>query len=174
VTDKRPVAQTFEEVRWLVHSFINQYYRKYRIDRDLLVAAAYYGFMQAYGTYDPRYGEFTTWVGVKVKRRLSDELRKKINERKRVATGAGLDLLPDPEVIEPEFDTVAFFRKLSDDAQTVAGLVISKPIDVRLVLSQLGPDSPANWRQALREVLGELGWEKDRIHKAFLEIKEAL
>ena len=173
---KVAVTETFLEVQPLIHDFVNQFYTRYRIDKDRLVSAAYLGFMQAYDSYDPKIAEFTTWVGTKVQNRLRDEVRRYVKEYKKYRTGHEEDYLESVPVPAPppEFDEQAFLQKLTEDAKVVAALVLTKPIDVQLLLRQLGPESPANWRQAMREYLTEIDWSPERVRKSFLEVKGAL
>jgi hypothetical protein len=162
-----PVADTFDEVKSLVHYFVEEYYRAHKVDKAELVSAAYYGFMQAYDTYDPKYGEFSTWVGVKVKKRLSDTLRGKIkHDEKKHLTNVDqnyMESVKDREEPVCDFDPKNWMKKLSPDAKFVAELVVNTPVDIKFLIAQLGSESPGNWRQAIREFLSELSWTPGRM-----------
>jgi len=167
-----PVTDTFQEVEKFIQSISNGFLEAYNLDYDEVKSAAYLGFMQAYKSYVHKKGEFTTWVGHKVKRRLLDLLNKHIKDGKRPL--AQIDLRLYPEKDPPDFDVNDWLDGLSKDARIVAKLVLKVPIDIRVLMTQLGEDSPGNWRQAIREFLDERGWAKKRVTRTLIEIKEAL
>lgn len=172
-----PLTQTFDEVRNLIYSRVNIFYRKYKLNREDLISAAFLGFMQAYDTFDPKIGEFSTWVCHKVDNRLKDELKAVIDRQNRKTyTGFEqhyLELIPKKEIYQ-DFDPVEWLERLNEDARRVASVVLTKPIDIKLLLGQLGGETSHNWRQALREFLAEIEWDSDRIKATFASIKEAL
>lgn len=171
-----PVAETFDEVRKLVFDRVHTFLGRFRVDRAEVVAEAFYGFMLAYDSYDPTVGAFTTWVQFKVDKRLMTLLRKRIDYARKKVVNVGVEILEtiQDRVQKEQFDSDVLFFRLSKDARDMVKLVLDHPTDVRLLLRQMGTESPGNWRQVIREFFTELDWTPDRIRKTFQEIKEKL
>lgn len=160
---------SFEDVIRIVHKLCGPYLAA-GFDRGEVFSAAGLGFSQAFSTFDKDLGvEFRTWVWWKVEKRLLD-LYKQLRKRKDV-TGLELDLVPKEE---PTFNLEEWLEELSDDAREVAMMVFQTPTEVRLVMKELGEENPANFRQAVRELLAELGWSANRIRRTFMEIRSKL
>jgi len=168
------VEETFADLEKMIYHFTYGFVRKYGLDVEEVKSAAFYGFMQAFHSYDPKVGEFSTWVGTKVTNRVLDLLRSSIKNRKRYLTGVDDAVLDRPLEDRPGFDFETWLTTLSKDARKVARLAIREPIDVKLVRKQLGQETSEAYRTALRMVLAECGWTKNRTKRAFQEIKEAL
>lgn len=166
--------ETFADVKAFVHKLVNDFVSVYKLDKEEVTSAAYFGYCQAYHTYDHRHQtEFTTWVGFKVKKRLLDLLRKTTLEKKGKVTSLDDNLIDVPER-SYDFNFVEWAETLSRAARTIASLAVYQPIDIKLLLAQMGEDSPSNWRYALREFCLERHWESEWISNAFQEIKERL
>lgn len=169
--NKKAVTDTFDEVRGLVYSRINAFAKRVRADRDLLVSAGFLGFMQAYDTYDPAVGSFSTWVVYLVDRKLKDVIRDLVRKRPKTSDPEALDASNHSRRV---WMRRLWLQDLSEDARTAALAVIEPPIDVEVILAGLGPPTPGNLRQAVREFLKEKGWPERRIRAAFFEVQQAL
>lgn len=149
--------------------------KQWNIDPDEVLEAAFYGFMQAFETYTKDKGAFTNWVWQKSRNRILDLIRRKADDKKlkfQVTNEIELDaILTDPK---EKFVLAEWLQTLSKDGRYVANLLFATPIEIKATLAQLGSDSPANWRMAIRELLRDQNWTNDRIKKVFHEIKEAL
>lgn len=166
------VTETYEEVEKFVHKLVNDVSSKYGLDRDDVLEVSLWGFMQAYLSYIPEKGKFSTWTGYKVKKRISDLIRVKQLEGKRFTTDMDLDIIAKKEYSQLKMED--WLSELPEDARTVASLVLKTPIDVKLSLIQLGKETPANWREAMREFLLDIGWSRNRITQAFRMVKHSL
>jgi hypothetical protein len=164
--------ETFADVKAFVHKLVNDFVAVYHLDKEEVISAAYFGYCQAYHTYDHS-TEFTTWVGFKVNKRLLDLLRKTILERKGKVISLDDNLIDVPER-SYEFNFVEWAETLSKAARTIASVAVYQPIDIRLLLAQMGEDSPSNWKYALREYCLERKWDPQWVVDAFTEIKERL
>lgn len=169
---KVPITETFFEVKNLVYLLVMGFYNTYKFDYDLCVAEGFYGFLQAYDTYNPNEGSFTTWVHLKISRRLNDLLRIRIKEAKRFISLS--EKHDKPKEVIDKFNPEEWLQSLSRDARKVARLVLDKPIEIRWYLAKFGLISSGNWKQALRMVLRESGWNDHRIKKSFNEIRGKL
>jgi hypothetical protein len=164
-----PAEHTYEEMERLIHKLVWEATRRYGLPRDDVLEAAHWGFVQAYHSFTPGLGyAFDTWMGFKIDKRIKDLLRQRATARKFEPVDP--ELIPQKEV--KKFDVEDWLEKLGEDARLTAGLVLSPPMDVLATLAQIGTQTPADWRLAVREFLRDVGWNHDRMMKAFTEIKE--
>jgi hypothetical protein len=173
VDELTPVGQTYLDVERFIHMLVHQAVNKWRLEYPEALSAAHLGFMQAYESYRPEKGEFLRWVAVKVENRLKDHLREVINQKKhKEVVDFDFELVPerDPEL----FDLDSLLNRMSEDAGEVVKQALKPPSDVKLTLAQLGAETPANYRQALREFFGYTGWSERRVRKTFMEIRSKL
>jgi DNA-directed RNA polymerase specialized sigma24 family protein len=164
----------FEDVERMLHGIVHNAVKRYNLDHSITLSEAFYGFLQAFDTYSPDKGAFTTWAWTKASRRILDLVRKRAEDLKKppVTTDIDLDLIfkEHPQ----KFNLEDWLEDLTPDANYVAKLVFYIPSDIKASLVQLRSDSPANWRFAIREFLSDQEWSDERIKMAFREIKEKL
>jgi hypothetical protein len=171
---KVPVTDTFEEVKNHVYKMVWDFLAVNDVDQEEAISAGHLGFMQAYHSFKPELGwAFTTWVGIKVQKRLLDLLRSKINDSRRPVVQVDFLEFDLPDV-EYAFSIDEWMETLSEEARLAATYAINPPIDVVWFVKKFQDESPASVRQAIRETLKEAEWSMRKIRKAFKEIKEAL
>ena len=148
--------------------------RRYGGDAEEYRSAADEWWMKAFERYDPALRDsFEAWVRTKAAMGMMEHHRREY-VRNNLRPRKHRDLTNHPTAVPPEFDLDEFLEGLSEDAKMVVLLVLDTPIDVRLNLAQRGGDEPKNYRAALREFLGDLGWSFARVMASFREIKEYL
>jgi len=129
-------------------------------------------FMDAYSTFDASRSEFNTWVGNLIRFNLLTAMKKKFLHDKRFpAEEATFDELAPKQ---SSFVLPEFLEELSEDARTVAELVLDAPIDIRLALAQHKTVKPSQLRRAVMGFLKDIGWCAERIAESFSEVSEAL
>lgn len=171
MSSKIPITDTFNEVKKFIELLVLSFYNKYHFDYDLCIAEGFYGFLQAYDTYNPNKGTaFTTWLHLKVNKRLKCLLYQRIKESQRFVS---LTEAHDTGKEETEkFNPEEWLKTLSLDAQEVVKLVLEKPIDIVWFLNKYKARyGGGQWRPALRAFLRECEWSESRIQQAFSEIR---
>jgi len=176
-----PANETYKDLERWVNKLIHQAaFRWPNVNTAELRSAAYLGYCVAYQTYEPDRGAFSTWVGLKVKTAMLEYVRAQIAKAKKVEALFS-QLVPDPfafdtpEQPKSKFRVNEWLHQLSPDAKKVAKLVLfDPPIDIKLLLKQFGEDRKDAYRRAIKTFLTEINWSRDRIKKAFQEIKESL
>lgn len=168
---------TYAETHKWIYKLVLDMKGKYkRLDMDEAVREAYLGYCEAYKTYNAKTGSFTNWVQVKVRSKLLDLIRNtaiELKKAKRLVRNYEFDTLPSHSV--PEFNLREWLSTLSDDARKVAELVVFEPpIDIKLLLKQVGDKRKIAYRLAIKEFLREAKWSKLRIKRTFNEIRRAL
>lgn len=168
----------FAKVEKMFRAAINQFLKKYRsrmyrIYAEEMVSAAGEGLMDAITTFDPKLKtKFSTWMWKKVWGKMMDDLRKAFRRSNRTFAQV-YDLEAEQE--PPTFDRDEFMARLTPDGRTAASLVLDCPIELEFLKVLIGPDSPDNTREAVRQFLvQEEGWTKIRVTRAFAEVKAAL
>lgn len=166
-------TDTFHDVDRLLRDRVQKFWNRYGDlygDRDELYSDACVAFVEAYDTYNPDRGAFTTHVVWKVNMHL---LRKRADAEKAKARGrvpAQLDGEP-----EGRADWLRdLLGVLGDDAREVVRLVTQAPAGLRAVFAAEAADGPFGVRLTLRSYLEGLGWSRPRINSSFREVREAL
>jgi hypothetical protein len=173
MSSKIPITATFEDVQLYVYKLVNKARRKYNLDPDEVMEAAYLGFMQAWETYRNPNVKFLTWCGRKVSYRILDLIKATIKQRRQEMMSLSLmDVIAKDH--SNRFNVEDWLKGLSADARLVAKLIIDPPIDIRTMLIQLKSESACNWRYAIRDYLRDLGWSEKRMKLAFTEIRQQL
>ena len=176
-----PKSTTWEDVAALaqnVASSINYH------DRQELFEEAQVAFCLAYATHDPAKAKFTTWLSILARRRLLTWTRPFRNRPYMLLDSvAGKDTLipsgPDEarkdaryKIPQPKDDDGHWTDGLSADAEIVLDLCLDPPDEV---LEAVGEKRHGcRIRKAVRLHLLKCGWGKDRVEKAFDEVKEAM
>jgi hypothetical protein len=166
---------TYKDVDDLVGRFVWDFHLNTGIELEECRSEGLEGYVEAYHSYQPGRGEFTTWVGVKVRSRLLDLARRLRREGRRLKGAVDAAEVAVAKAV-PDFRLDEFVEELSEDARTVVSMVFDTPIDVKVVMYRLGgdQDTPQTYRGAIREVLRDLGWTRKRIKESFQEIRRAL
>lgn len=167
------MGKTFEDVEKLIEGRAAAFGRRCRgVDYDDLKAAALYGFVQAYHSFDPAKSSFTTWVSKKITGRMKDVLRKRRRDAEKAGNGFVMDDLPSsPGRV---FDLEGWYDTLSEDAAFMARLVFDTPPDIQLFVGRMKVDTVEVFRAAMRDYLHDRGWGMVRIKAAFGEIRRKL
>lgn len=169
------VNETFGDVEKLVYDTAHKFRKRYGGEIQELISEANELFMDAYKAFTPGRAAFSTWCRFKVWHGLLESLRRQItrNSRFRDYGEDGLKLLEAPE----GFNLSRFLNELSPDARLVTSLVIDPPPNVRLSIVERNTkirNPRNNLRESVWEHLTDLGWEENRIGRAFLEVTNAL
>lgn len=171
------ITETYEDFRPLLDILAKKFkatyggpYEDIRSDVDIF-------FIDAYIKHKPSRGRFEPYLSYTVWQRLFDRWVRTPaynNARRR-----RVPLDSDTPAKRSRFEDL--LERLSDDAELVAWLVISTPIDLKLALNDLGYvltptecKSPRAIKTAVRSVLSDLGWTANRITESFNEIAGAL
>jgi RNA polymerase sigma factor (sigma-70 family) len=169
MTDCLSADQRYETVEKFVHMWVWRFRARYGFPLDELRSEAFMGYVAAVETYDGR-SKFITWVGEKVKGALLTYVRKEASRRR--GEYADLDAVPHKPCAS--FDLDAVLARLTPDAKELVRLVFDTPVPVLMELAELGEETPANVRYALRCWLRDCGWAVQRITDTFTEVREAL
>lgn len=168
--------ETYLELERWVYALVWETRRRWPLlDGEEVLRTAFFAYSQAYDTYNPKKGSLTNWVTNKIRGAMKNLIREEITKAKRAARyikDFDLQLLPLPE--QPQFNLEEWMSRLSPDGQKVAKLVFNPPIDIRVLLKQIGEKRKLAWRLAIKEFLRECNWSNRRIRKVFTEIKESL
>lgn len=167
------MEETFSDVERLLHHVTKGFRKNPLLDPDDVTSAVHLGFVQAYHRWQ-KGGvtcRFTTLAGNKARNRVLDLMRRQMSRPRTVDISLLGDSVPERSQTPP-FDLDD--KSMSEDARAVVRLVLSRPLSIEVNLAELGPESPANWRQALRDFLSDLGWSVGKIKDVFEEIKGAL
>lgn len=168
---------TYEDVEHWLDKRVADFYKRYgwRWVTDTcgpfeeLRAIATEVFMDCYHSHKKQKSDFVTWVGNKVWYRLLDVLRKNTTY-KRIE--ADLEAYP---YVGREFNLDDFISGLSRDAGEVIRMVtLDTPLEISIGIVQVGRNTPAVFRDVLKQHLRDIGWTWDRIKNTFQEIREAL
>jgi DNA-directed RNA polymerase specialized sigma24 family protein len=157
----------YEDVEKLVYGMIHKHVAVHGGDFEDLRQEAGMWFMHALAGHDTDKGRsFSSWMGYLTRVQLLEVLRQRARKHLPVA-----DL--DPDLIARQ-DGGGRLRELlmdlSEDARTIAGLVLDTPADLRLLLlEQRGDDT----KSVLAEYLGLLGWPERYVEQMFAELEEA-
>lgn len=165
-----PAQWTLEHVERLITKMVNKAQRLYQLDRDDLLSAAYYAFMQAHASYKHELGfKYSTWLVHKVNGRFKDLLRNR-SKNKLFQVEEFDATAPDDQ----KFDAEGWLSQLTEPARHVAKLVLDMPMDVKATIAHLGGMTPVNCRQAVREFLRDQGWTEEETIRAFQEVRRNL
>lgn len=166
---------TYAEVERLVHGLAWPLARKFREQKEEIFAEAYLAFVEAATDYDPTVARFTTWVGNKVSKKLLRWLKKEAKWTARNLPTEELDYVPQHEYEEEQkFNLKQWVAGLSEDAQLVTSLVFQPPMDIIMMVINIGYETPESFRSAARTFLREKGWSDRRIRRTFMEVRAAL
>lgn len=190
---------TYQDVELLVHNTTWEFLRKYRdqcaLNFEEVSEEAQFQFVRAYWRYTPDRGSFTNYVRFLIWHELLEWLRRRVSSAIRhpkvdsveprqddegVPVSAGYDNRECKQIAcgvycktsGSTFRLMEFVQDLSDDAKAVVDITLRCPLDISYVLPE--KPTPAHWRAAIAEFLGDLGWEPSRIQETFIEIGEAL
>lgn len=167
------ISATYEDCRDLTLAIIGRFVRLHGGDWDEYESASNEIFLKAYYGYAEKKSAFETWYRLKLWLGFQEVLRRNISRHNRAPTYQ-IGERDIPARPAPCDRLGVFLRDLSDDARLVAEFALDGPIDVRLAVAQRGEGSPTNIREAICEVLMDMGWKKSRVRKAFEEITESL
>ena len=165
---ERFFAETaYEDVEKLVYGMIHNHIATHGGDFEELRQEAGLWFMHALGRHNTDKGRsFSSWVGHITRVQLLEVLRQRA--RKHLPTA---DLDPDLIAQHDNRGRLAeLLMDLSEDARTIAGLLLETPADLRLMLlEQRGDDT----KSVLAEYLELLGWPERYVNRMFAELEEA-
>lgn len=175
-TPKAPEAEImgspYSTVESILYSTIAKFWRRYGGCYPRMIEDVGGYFLHAYQTYRSDGGRsFSSWLAFCTWQSLRKQLR---------ATRAGreallweeMDRLSSPD--KSSFKLEEFVEALGADAQTAVRLAIQTPTEVLILIHERGLPTGTRTRAAIREHLISLGWGKNRINRAFGEIKTAL
>ena len=153
----------------------HKFHNKYGGDWDEWESEGHEIFMKAYTRYEADKGSFITWFTFFLNRLFMEKVRRQAMRNARLhRVDYELTMLP----VKPKksFDISRFLVELSEDARTVAMLVLDSPNDIKLCMKQqhrniLPRDKMLN---SIQEFLSDIGWSSDRIFDSYDEVTEAL
>lgn len=159
---------TLMEVESLIHKLVWEFAEQYApglVSVNELQSEAHMGFVEAYETYLPGKGQFTTHLHWKVWGRLKSFIRSRSRARR--------DTEPIIEEIPMPADPMRALREmLTDDAIFVVNISLNPPPSLALALDENPKGRPA--RKAVSDYLRSIGWKYKRITATFTEIRNAL
>lgn len=174
---KAAMTETYADMERWVHGTIHKFAEHFGVrNKEELVSEAGVAFVKAVTTYTKDRGSISNWLRVKIWKELlsarrrearrelrARELREALKRRSRIAYTA------ESRAWE------GLRATLSPDAARVASLALYPHPTVDLGIAERGgPESPKNYRDSIKEYLTDLGWPRERIREAFLELREAL
>ena len=150
-------GETYETVRRLIRRVVQSFHSRHGGDRQELESQAGELFLYAYRTHRLRKGRFTKRLAYVIYNGLLDRHRKAAKERLNVE-GGDLNDRPGPS----RFSLRRFLNELSDDARTVAALVLE------------GVTEPVRDTWDVLWYLIGMGWTARRAARGINEVKGAL
>lgn len=164
--------QDYRGVEKLIRKLVHDFHYRHGGDLLELESTANLAFWQAYLSYDPSKAKLTTWCQWKVWKALLSHLRTTIKEQGRfpLDTDALLEEIPQRQRIHSR----ELVKDLSNDAQTIANLLLDTPYDLRCLVAEIGKGTTENFHTAIARLLRRMGWAWCRILDASHEITEAL
>lgn len=164
-----PMADTYEDVKKLIYGIIHNHQKKYGGDFEELLAECNLSFIGCYNSYKPEKARFSTYVYWCTKMTLLESVRK-AGRHSRVKMMETEDM-KDFIKRKSKYDRLTHLKDLSDDASLVAESILNPSLDIKVTLKNLGVmHTPKRMHYSVRVFLEELGWDEERIEKAFLEI----
>jgi len=160
-------AETYVDVEKLIYRICHNFQDRFGGDFEEHVSTANEAYMDAYATFDPAKGKFTTLLWTCVWRRLMDVSMTEARRQKTLTYNSELVESAD----RPGFDLGTFTRELSDDAKTVVNLLMDMPGELA---EMVGCSRGVKIRKMLRKFLDDNWWTAKRISGSFKEIREAL
>lgn len=171
---KEALEVAWDKVHLLVKKTIHQWMRRHgkgMYSFEELEEIANIAFVETFDKYNerkkkasyPTYVRWVTWMSLQEYHRRSAR-----HDNRMVCT----DELPEREA--PQFDLVAFYDDLSEDAQYVARLSLAPTSGLRHCIKRKQGNSGQNVKSVFREYLLGLEWTTARITAAFQEIRQAL
>lgn len=165
----------YEGVRRLIHQQIHRTVGNGAVyDVDQAQSDANLAFCEAWHTFNPEKGRFTTHVGFRVHVRLLNEMRRNCRRRRHVLFS---ELTEDvsggfhKHEVDPSLPP--WVERLSNDGKALVKLALKQPKDVEWFIAERGSDGISTVRSCLREFLLQLGWDAERVRNAFQEVKDA-
>lgn len=159
-----PIEQSYESVCPLIMKQCHTIRRQRRqqnlpeIDMDDLTQEAFVGFLRAQQTYKKDKSKFSTWVYHNVRNALSDMSRQTVP----------IPYCPESLDTLPAKDRREWMSELSEDGLNVVELTL------RAIHIMTPHKKPSSKRKAITKHLRELGWDRQRIHNTFNEIRRNL
>ena len=165
-------AEAYGTTENILHSLTRKFVERYGGDHSEILSECHVAFMGACSSYDPDRGaKFSTWCQLKVAKGLLTHLRNMARRHARFPTEeVWLEEVPERE----NTPIMKRLQELSDDARTVAALVIDSPYELRCLIAGEGRKTPKRVRHWLGSFLGGIGWTTARIAESFAEIAEAV
>ena len=153
----------------------HKFHDKYGGDWDDWESEGHEIFMKAYQRYQPDKGSFVSWFNFFLVRLFTEKVRRAAMRNARLRrVEHELSLVPSKS--KKHFDVSRFLLDLSEDAKTVAMLVLDAPNDVKLCMGQQKRNTPIRDRMlnSIQEFLSDTGWSSDRIFDSYDEVSQAL
>ncbi len=158
-----------------MYNVAKKFYGKYGGEWTDWVSEGHEIFMKAYQRYDYTKGPFDRWFNFFLNRLFTERVRRLAMKQARLAR-VYVEDIDGLQKKSRSFNCMAFLRDLSDDARTVAMLVLDTPNDVKLCMLEYHRNIPKRdkFLNSINEFLTDLGWSSDRIHDSYDEVSEAL
>lgn len=164
-------AEVYTDLQHLIHSLVGKFCARYGTDFDDYLSLAHLTFLKCFAKFDPSQSSFTTFIHWKIWYRMMEQRRTDARTYRVSKIASDVDVEMIPRKGSP-FSFVDLIDELSEDSRMVVQLVFGR--DVQLALQSRNANGPHTARSAIREVLEDLGWTRQRIVETFDEIAAAL
>jgi len=165
---ERAKEQTFQDMDRMLHKLAHN---SGIFDHEEAYQEAALGFAEAYHSYDPSRGSFSTWCYWRAKVNLLEKKRRESRYSQHVDSNSAV-VEQTTALRTRSSDFRELLEDLGDDARSIVRLIMELPEDIGSVL--LRKRSQRNLRKALHNYLVGLGWTAKQITESFSEIREAL
>lgn len=172
VLAKDIMNETFIDLRERIERLVKGFCFRYRVDYEEYLSIGYEAFVESFGgKYDRKRGSFSTYVCQRVLSKIYEAHRTAMR-RHILGKVSKYDVL----LYEDKFDDkwkIDWLDSLSNDAQTVANLVLDAPREIVHTMANY-PNNHVMTKKAMVEYLEDIGWVGSRIVESFAEVTKAL
>jgi len=169
----------YEDVSKMIYSQVHKFARRYGGDVEDLIGEAHLAYARGHKAYMdggeklqsrvPYHTVIRRWVWYE----MFDAMRVRVKRGKNVKVGLMGDTDKDYEARSTTFNKDEFYDGLTEDAATVARLVLEPPAEIEKTVVAKGGD-PRNYKSTVRSYLADAGWSNARVSAAFEELAEVV
>jgi DNA-directed RNA polymerase specialized sigma subunit len=164
------ITDSYEDYRPILHSLVNQFSFRYRLNPHDLLSPAHEAFMQACNSFDSDSGtKLSSWIHQKVDWALRSFMRRELRHH-HLET---LENVPE-ESVEPDRFMYELKQELSKDARRIVRLVTTSSTEFSLLCKVNKTRCRLRAVHTLKEHLEDKGWQEDRINKRIEEVETVL
>jgi hypothetical protein len=164
------MTETFEDVKLLIYRTVHKFARQHNVPFEELLGPAHFCFVRSYHKFKPKRGaKLSTWVCWVTQKHLLTYLSKTRKHRGHAELNEELVGYCPPDTFVGDFCS-----ELSDDARTVALLLLDGGGELGALMRMEKATTKTSVLRCLHEHLEDIGWAAPRIAASFNEIRNAL